>query len=69
MKYVKQYNILLVKKTNTTHVWINKTGRELPNRILNKTAWVVNHIYKKQLVFDVFEKWKSIYFGIPWFRK
>ena len=29
----------------------------------------MDYTYKKQLVFDMFEEWKPIYFGIPLFRK
>ena len=46
-----------------------KPGEKFRIKYETKPFWVVNHTHKKQLVFDVFEKWKPIYFGIPWFRK
>ena len=69
MKYAKQHNIPLVKKTTPRTFGSIKPGEKFRIKYETEPLWVVNHTHKKQLVFDVFEKWKPIYFGIPWFRK
>ena len=69
IKYAKQHNILLVKKTTPRTIGSIKPGEKFRIKYETKSFWVVNYTHKKQLVFYVFEKWKQIYFGIPWFRK
>ena len=69
MKYAKQHNILLIRKTIPRTFGSIKSGEKFRIKYETKPLWVVNHTHKEQLVFDVFEKWRPIYFGIPWFRK
>ena len=69
MKYAKQHDIPLVKKTTPRTLGSIKPGEKFRIKYKTKPLWVVNHTHKEQLVFDVFEKWKPIYFGIPWFKK
>ena len=65
MKYAKHYNIPLVKKITPRTFGSIKPGENFRIKYETKPFLVVNHTHKKQLVFDVFEKWKPIYFGIP----
>ena len=69
MKYAKQYNTPLVKKITPRTFGSIKPGEKFRIKYETEPLWVVNHTHREQLVFDVFEKWKPIYFGIPWFRK
>ena len=69
MKYAKQHDIPLVKKTTPRTFGSIKPGEKFRIKYETEPLWVVNHTHREQLVFDVFEKWKPIYFGIPWFRK
>ena len=66
MKYTRQHNITLVRKLTPRTLGSIKPGEKFRIKYETRPLWVVN---SKQLVFDVFEKWKPIYFGIPWFRK
>ena len=69
MKYAKQHDIPLVKKTTPRTFGSIKPGEKFRIKYETEPFWVVNHTHREQLVFDVFEKWKPIYLGIPWFRK
>ena len=69
MKYAKQHDIPLVKKTTPRTFGSIKPGEKFRIKYETEPLWVVNHTHKKQLVFDVFERWRPIYLGIPWFRK
>ena len=69
MKYAKQHDIPLVKKTTPRTFGSIKPGEKFRIKYKTEPFWVVNYIYKEKLVFDVFERWKPIYLGIPWFRK
>ena len=69
MKYAKQYNIPLIKKTTPRTFGSIKPGEKFRIKYETEPLWVASHTHREQLVFDVFEKWKPIYFGIPWFRK
>ena len=69
MKYAKQHDIPLVKKTTPRTFGSIKPGERFRIKYEAEPLWVASHTHREQLVFDVFEKWKPIYFGIPWFRK
>ena len=69
MKYAKQHDIPLVRKITPRTFESIKPGENLRVKYETAPFWVVNHIHREQLILDVFEKWKPIYLGIPWFRK
>ena len=69
MKYAKQYKIPLVRKITPRTFGSIKPGERFRIKFETKPFWVVSHTHGEQLVFDVFEGWRPIYFGIPWFRK
>ena len=69
MKYAKQHDIPLVKKITSRTFGSIKPGENFRIKYETEPFWVVNYTNKEQLVFNVFKKWKPIYFGIPWFRK
>ena len=69
MKYATQHNIPLIRKSIPRTLGSIKPGEKFRVEYETEPLWVVNHTYKEQLVFDVFEGWKPIYLGIPWFRK
>ena len=69
MKYVKQNNIPLIKKITPRTFGSIKPDEKFRIKYETKPLWAINYTHKKQLVFDVFEKWKPIYLKIPLFRK
>ena len=69
MNYTKQHHIPIIIKITTRIFGSIKFGENFRFKYETKPFWVVNRTYKEQLVYDVFEKWKPIYFGILWFRK
>ena len=69
VKYARQHDIPLVKKTTPRTFGSIKPGERFRIKYEAEPLWVASHTHREQLVFDVFERWRPIYIGIPWFRK